>query len=143
MISSAACGTDLIALEVGAELGLRRIVFLPHDPDIFRERSVLDRAPTWGSRYDRAIESVRTAGHLHNLGLAGTGDVLYRATNDAMLAEALRLAEASRLEAVAIVVWNGESRGPEDLTDHFRQMARIRSIPIDEVSTLEHPPSVA
>jgi hypothetical protein len=138
VISSAACGTDLIALETAAELGVRRIVFLPHDPEVFRERSVLDRAPAWGPRFDRVIETVRAAGDLHNLGLSGTGDALYRATNDAMLAETLKVVQTSggTLDALAVIVWNGESRGPDDLTDHFRQMAQIRGLPIEVVDTL-------
>ena len=66
----------------------------------------------------------------------GTGDDIYRATNDAIQSEALRLAASSRLEAMAIVVWNGESRGPNDVTDHFRQMAAIRELPIEVVMTI-------
>lgn len=136
MVSSAACGTDLIALEVARDLGIRCIVFLPHDADTFRERSVVDRAPAWGERYDRVIDALRPARDLHELSGLGTGDDIYRATNDAIQSEALRLAASSRLEAMAIVVWNGESRGPNDVTDHFRQMAAIRELPIEVVMTI-------
>ena len=69
------------------------------------------------------------------MNIPGAGDAIYRATNDAIQSETLRLAAAGRLHAVAIVVWNGESRGPTDLTDHFRQMAAIRELPIEVVLT--------
>jgi hypothetical protein len=136
LVASAACGADLAALEIAEQLRIRRVVFLPHDPETFRERSVVDRAPDWGSRYDRVIEALRAAGDLHVLNAPGSGDAAYRATSDALLSETLKLAATSHVPAIAIVVWDGESRGPDDFTDHFRQSAAIRELPIEEVGTL-------
>jgi hypothetical protein len=138
MVSSAACGTDLIALEIGAELGLRRIVFLPHVPEVFRTRSVIDRAPEWGPRFDRAIKEVRAARDLRILNAKEPDDGIYRATNVAVVAEvaAIAAASAGQLVPLAIVVWNGTARGATDVTEHFRQAASARDLPIETVSTL-------
>ena len=42
LVSSAACGADLIGLEEAERLGLRRRIILPFTPTEFRNRSVSD-----------------------------------------------------------------------------------------------------
>ncbi len=41
LVCSAACGADLLALEVAGDLGLRRRIVLPFERDRFREISVI------------------------------------------------------------------------------------------------------
>ena len=43
LVSSAACGADLLALDVAGSLDMRRRVVLPYSPERFRETSVTDR----------------------------------------------------------------------------------------------------
>jgi hypothetical protein len=37
---------------------------------------------------------------------------------------------------MAVIVWEGRSRGSNDVTDHFRRMAQVRGLCIKEISTL-------
>lgn len=43
LVSSAACGTDLLALDLAGELSIERYVLLPAKPEVFRSSSVTDR----------------------------------------------------------------------------------------------------
>ena len=141
VVSSAACGADLVALEVAGTLELRRIVVLPWGRERFRERSVVDRSQTWGERYDRVLDEVEAAGGLRVLALEEDGEAAYAATNEAILSEARELGgkagkggEAHRV--VAVPVWDGQSRGPSDFTEQFVDAARALGLEVREVRTL-------
>jgi len=138
IVSSAACGTDLIALEVAGDLGLRRVVVLPQAPAAFRATSAADRGESWGRRFDGVIAEVLAAGDLRILDPAQAGNAGYSAANELVLSTASDLAGRGngRPRPFAIVVWNGESRGEGDLTIAFRARARTRGFDVIEVSTL-------
>lgn len=55
LICAAACGADLLALEVAGELGISTHIILPFAPELFRLTSVVDRPGDWGPRYDQLI----------------------------------------------------------------------------------------
>ena len=119
------------------------MVVLPYAPDVFRERSVVDRPGEWGPAYDTLIaESLSGLVELVILHSAQSPDESYRAfaaTNTAIIDRAEQLArEASERESIlAVVVWDGASRGPDDLTDEFRRQALARAVPVVEVSTVD------
>jgi hypothetical protein len=138
VVSSAACGADLIALDIAGRLGLRRIVILPHDQRAFRARSVVDRGEEWGPRFDRVMRETAEAGGLQILNLSGEEEARYRATNDAVVAHAIEVAAASPgdWQARAVVAWDGRARDDRDITAHFKRAALARGLPVDEVSTL-------
>ena len=141
VVASAACGADLVALEVAGSMGLRRVVVLPWERERFRQQSVVDRDGAWGERYDRVLDEVEADGGLRVLGLCDDGDSAYTATNEAILNEARELAGADvepgeAGSVVAIPVWDGESRGPGDITSHFIDAARARRLDVREVRTL-------
>ena len=52
LVTSAACGADLLALSSAADLRLRRRVVLPFAPALFRQTSVTDRPGEWGPVFD-------------------------------------------------------------------------------------------
>jgi hypothetical protein len=141
VVSSAACGADLVALEVAGAMRLRRVVVLPWERDRFRERSVADRGQTWGERYDRVVDEVHADGDLRVLGMDDNGDAAYAATTEAILEQARELAgeEDERGEGngvVAIPVWEGQSRGPGDFTEQFIDTAHALGLRVREVRTL-------
>ena len=135
LVSAAACGADIMALEAADELGLRRRVVLPSAPEIFRATSVIDRAGDWGARYDRIIAAVKAAGGLVVIRDARAGD--YFQTNYDILDEAARAAAGAGLPLAVIVVWNGFSRGDDDVTAHFLAEARQRALPVTEILTVD------
>src|SRR5688500_11638506 len=56
LVSSAACGADLLAQAAAGLLGIRRLVILPFERDRFRETSVTDRPGDWGQAYERLLD---------------------------------------------------------------------------------------
>ena len=143
LVCAAARGADLLALDVAGALGIRRCVVLPSDAASFRASSVVDGLTgkdqagyEWGAIFDRIVEAVRQNGDLIVCPGQTTSQESYLAANLAILDEAARLAVATGEEAKAIVVWNLESRGPNDVTAAFRDEAAIRGFRIEEISTL-------
>lgn len=145
LVSSAACGADLIGQEVARDLRLRRIVVLPYPIDVFRERSVTDRPGDWGPLYDEIIGGLgRQNGELVELNEPQQSDAsqqAFMAVNKEILERAEHLVEhiddGERM--LAVVVWDGASRGPDDLTNHFRREASARGAKVVEVSTTDRP----
>jgi hypothetical protein len=136
LVSSAACGADLLALEEAGLLGLRRKVVLPFSQEKFRLTSVIDRPGNWGSLYDKAIEEIEAKGDLIVLecGLEGAA---YVKTNHTIIEKAIALGNDLEYPVSAVRVWEGKSRGAEDLTDEFGLYAKKRGIPlIEDVPTL-------
>ena len=136
LVSSAACGADLLALDVAGALGIRRRIVLPFEPERFRHTSVVDRAGQWGSLYDRIIEEVGTSGDLVVWQGQAEGDDVYAAITSVLLEEAAELARHSDGSVTAVLVWDGQRRGSDDLSFAFGKEARRRGFRIVEVSTL-------
>jgi hypothetical protein len=135
LVCSAACGADLIALDLAGCLRLRRRVVLPFAADRFRASSVTDRPGDWGPLFDRVIGALAATGDVATLGLDPGDDDAYAAANHAILDEAERLAGDDASNVVAVVVWEGGSRGRGDLTEAFANSARARGHPVNEVLT--------
>jgi len=129
LVSSAACGADLLALTEAGKLGLRRRIVLPFERPRFRTTSVTDRPGDWGSVYDQVLDEVEEDGDLvilKNL----PDDEAYSIVNGAILNEAVALGDAGREEVSAVLVWDGVSRGDDDLTEHFGAEARKRGLAV-------------
>jgi hypothetical protein len=133
---SAACGADLVGLEVAGELHLRRRVILPFSEAQFREGSVVDRPGDWGPLYDEVVSEVKAAGDLVFL-KEMPEDEAYVAANLAILDEAAGVAKESGDAVTAALIWNKQSRGADDITEQFGTEARKRGWRVIEVSTLE------
>jgi hypothetical protein len=134
LVSSAACGADLLALEAAGTLGIRRRVILPFDVDRFRDASVIDRPGNWGTVFDAQIAEVQAAGDLIVLD-APVGDAAYAHANAAILDEGDALAASAAAERVALIAWDGSSRGPDDVTAHFRDEALSRRWRVQDIPT--------
>lgn len=136
LVSSAACGADLLALEAAGNLGLRRRIILSFEPERFRIASVTDRPGDWGALYDQIISEVKTVGDLVLLNEEKDDDATFIRTNGVILDEAQKLAQEADAETVlAVLVWEGKSRGAGDITAAFANEARARSIPVTEITT--------
>jgi hypothetical protein len=123
LVSSAACGADLIALEEAERLGLRRRIVLPFPPERFLETSVTDRPGNWGSVYDPLIAVARQDGDLIVLG-DQESDEAYAAANEVIVREATALGRISApCRVLAVVVWEGARRVGTDITQDFRILA--------------------
>jgi len=136
LVSSAACGADLIALEVARTLSIRRRVVLPSEPAAFRASSIVDRPGNWGEIFDRTIVEVSKAGDLVVKRDLPAGDEGYLAVNRVILDEAIALAGGHAPAVAAVVVWEGPRSG-SDATRSFAEEARHRGILVIEVPTIE------
>jgi hypothetical protein len=136
LVCSAACGSDLLALGVAGDLGIRRRVVLPFARSLFYETSVGDRPGDWGECYNRVLDEVERQRDLVILGYEQADPTAYTRTNAAIVDEALKVAKEEGRPAGALVVWDGRSRGTEDLTAHFLDEARGKGMPLLEVLTL-------
>ena len=135
LVSSAACGADLIALSEAGQLGLRRRVILPLERRRFRETSVTDRPGDWGRLFDQILNEVAKAGDLVLL-QNPPDDEPYTAANQAILDEAVALGKTLHQPVSAILVWDGISRDDHDLTEEFGAEARKRGLAVTEVHTI-------
>jgi hypothetical protein len=124
LVSSAACGADLLALEEAERLGVQRRIVLPFPPERFRDTSVVDRPGDWGPLFDRILAAARAACDLVVLEADAAGDdAAYAAANAAIIAEAESLAEKGKYRLVAALVWEGAARPQGDATGEFQSLA--------------------
>jgi hypothetical protein len=121
LVCAAACGADLLALQVALELGLTAHVVLPFDPTLFRRTSVVDRPGNWGPSYDLLIAHAKRQHLLTVLHLPEGEQHTYEQGNDALIAKAQELSLPTGPSPTSVVVWDGASRGADDVTQHFRQ----------------------
>ena len=148
LVSSAANGADLIALQVARELGMRTRIVLPCSVAEFRKCSVMDRPGLeWGVLYDALIADAASRNDLVVLDAGTNNHASFVAANTRMIDEARRLAAATGNESqrshdstpgnlVGVVVWDGTSRGSDDITASFVEHLKNARIPIRHVSTL-------
>lgn len=131
LVSSAACGADLLALEVAGKKHVTRYVLLGAEPAVFRKESVTDRPGNWGAKFDQVMKSAKVEVLKLPAGQEG-----YLQTNLDLLNRAQALAKQLGTSVEALVIWNEEARGADDVTAHFLTEARQRKIPVTEISTL-------
>lgn len=142
VVASAACGADLLALQVAGEMGLRRRIVLPFARDEFRAASVTDRPGEWGALYDSICDEVEAAGDLVVLNIPGDPDAAFAVASERIIEEAMQMAEEQgnkqRLGGgvVALVVWDQVPRGADDLTVAFAKDAVAHKMPVVSISTL-------
>jgi hypothetical protein len=127
LVSSAACGSDLIGLEEAERIKIRRRIVLPFSPDKFRATSVVDRPGDWGPGFDRLVAHAAAQGDLvvDERG-ENDGDAAYAEVTQLILDEAKALARTiagGPHRLVAVVVWEGRPRPGNDLTDDFKTAA--------------------
>ena len=134
LVSSAACGADLLALAEACKLGLRRRVILPFDRDRFRSVSVTDRPGDWGPLFDSELDDAQEHGDLV-IAPAVPEEIAYLETTHIIIDETLSLARALRQTAVAIRVWEGKTRGEGDLTEEFGEYAQMKGLEVFDVMT--------
>jgi len=132
LVSSAACGADILGQEAAREARLTRRVVLPFARHDFRKTSVADRGGDWAGRFDRIMEDIETI----VLDFDPGADGAYAAANHAILDEAVAMATDLEQAVTALVVWNGQSRGEDDLTNAFAGEAKRRGLPVVEVLTV-------
>ena len=124
LVSSAACGADLVAQEAAGALAIRSRIILPFERNQFRKSSVVDRPGNWGPLFDRVIAEAESRQDLISLNLELESDSSYLQANQAILDDARSQAAVHGDELIAVLVWNCKSRGAGDITNAFGNTAR-------------------
>lgn len=138
VISSGACGTDLLAMQAAETLQVLKTMVLPFKAETFKMTSVIDRPGDWGFVFDNLVTELRQSGHLIELDLDKDDPDVYTKTNLHLLDEAEKLATKDRHRAVmAMIVWEGKPRGTGDTTHHFMLEAQKRNFRIREIRSNE------
>lgn len=144
LVSSAACGADLIALDVAGDIGIERHVILPFAPAVFRSTSVMDRPGNWGKLFDRIIHEVSSEERLAVREFDPTDPAAYSAVNGLIIDNAVAVCQntnRSKLrECWALLVWDGAPRDSADTTADFRLRAIGAGLPVLELRTTANPP---
>jgi hypothetical protein len=136
LVCSAACGADLVALREAGALGMRRRIVLPFGRAEFRESSVIDRPGDWGPTYDTILDQLTSANDVVIMQGQPGDNAAYDAANPRILDEAHVLARSRNEETCAVVVWEGKSRGDDDMTAGFAAEARRRGLRVFDVLTI-------
>jgi hypothetical protein len=125
VVSSAACGADLLTLVEAERLHVGRRIVLPFPREAFRARSVVDRPGEWGDAFDRLAAGAEVEGNL--IILDADPARAFAAANSMILEEAAGLAgslsRGGPLRRLALIVWDGAPRPGSDATEDFRQQA--------------------
>ena len=119
LVSSAARGADILAIEAARALGIPNLIILPFEKEKFRETSVVDGTPEWGLRFDSVVREAELV-----VIAADPSMSPYRAASHEIVREAKRRAAEQHARFLAIAVWDGQSRGKDDHTAGFLDMAR-------------------
>lgn len=134
VVTAAAAGSDLLVLQEALRLGLAVHVVLPSARDVFRERSVADRGPSWTAAYEQVLDAVAARADTcvlveHDLPETTEG---YRRGNQALLDHARRL--DGRDETLAVAVRPRARQDPPSITDDLVDRAvaqRVAWIDLD------------
>lgn len=148
IVCGAACGADLIALDVAGELGLHCRIILSSEPENFRKTSVTDRPGDWGKIFDEIYRTLKDSGNVVLLKSNAHNDDIYIEANEKIIDEAVSLNKLinSKLNSdvsqnqvddaiLIVIVWEGSSRGEDDITLNFANTGRSRGFEVVEVLT--------
>jgi hypothetical protein len=136
VVTSAACGADLIVLDAARALAIPASIVLPFGSRSFRQTSVVDRPGDWGSLYDELIAAAETSGSLLTLNFDPHDAQAYMAANRVILERAAAAAAAPHPSVAARGIWDGRPRGEGDVTMAFRTEAERKGFAVHEISTL-------
>lgn len=121
LVCSAACGADLIALDLAKKAGLRYRVILPFSIERFRQSSVVDRPGDWGPLFDQLVKDIPDS-ELIVLPELANDDEAYDYANKEIVRQAAMMAAPGT--GLAIAVWEGQPRQGSDATASFLQLAK-------------------
>ncbi len=147
LVSSGACGADLIALDAAGESGIKRKMVLPFEGAKFRKTSVIDRPGNWGELFDKIYQELTANSNVVDANYQEDDENVYEKANfdilntaDAVYKESTtktgKLTETDNDKKVAIIIWEGQPKSSNDTTDHFRQEAIKRNYEIIEINSL-------
>lgn len=132
LVCSAACGADLIALDLAKKNSIRYRIVLPFSVERFRQSSVVDRPGDWGLLFDQIMREVPDE-ELIVMQEVASDDEAYERANKEIVRQAVMTAAPET--ALAIAVWEGRPRQEGDATASFLQLAKDAGMKIKIVGS--------
>lgn len=123
LVCSAACGADLVALDVASRLNISSHIILPFSVAEFKRISVTDLPGNWGPIYDRIISEVLEHGSLQLLGYDIDDNLAFSKANKAIIKQAKSLVKENFV-VLGVAVWEGKSHSKIDATREFLELAQ-------------------
>ncbi len=140
LVCSAACGADLIALDIAGQLNISRKMVLPFDAETFRSSSVTDRPGNWGELFDTVYKELHGESNVIILNYDKEDNDAYEKTNFDILNIADLISEKQNetgdRKKSALIIWEGAPKDSNDTTEHFRTEAIKRNYEIEEINCL-------
>lgn len=138
LVSSAACGADLLAQKAARKLRIKQHIILPFERKRFRKTSVTDRPSDWGELFDSICDEVEEKGNLIVLeGFENDEKKAYSAVTTEILKQAEVLQKICENEDIlAVIVWEGKAKDETDETVAFSEKARARRIVVEQILTI-------
>ena len=138
LVSSAACGADLLAQKAARDLEIDQHIILPFEREKFRTTSVIDRPGNWGDLFDRICDEVEREENLIVLENSGNDEEkAYSAVTTEILNQAESLKENHENEEIlVVVVWEGKAKDEKDETAAFAEKAGLRNLRLEQILTI-------
>lgn len=135
LVSSAACGVDLLAQKAARELGIERHIILPFEREKFRKTSVTDRPGDWGKLFDEICDEAEADGNLIVLKDQTDEAKAYSAVTIAILEYTENL-PSNKEKVLAVAVWEGKAKDDSDETASFIRQSKMKNIEVKVISTV-------
>jgi hypothetical protein len=137
LVSSAACGADLLALKAAKELKIEQHIILPFERGRFRKTSVIDRPGDWGELFDEICDDAERGGNLIVLkGFENDETKAYSVVTAKILDYAKSL-QAGEEKVLAVAVWDGKPKNKGDETAAFIEKAEMKNFEVASISTTD------
>ncbi|MCD9186228.1 MAG: hypothetical protein LUM44_07330 [Pyrinomonadaceae bacterium] len=135
LVSSAACGADLLAQKAARELKIDRRIILPFNRVKFRKTSVTDRPGNWGELFDEICDEAKREGKMIFIrGFKNNEEKAYAAVTTKILKRAKSLRSEDET-IMAVAVWEGTAKNESDETASFIEQAKKLNIRTEEILT--------
>lgn len=134
---SAACGADLLCLEVARELGAETHIVLPFPPAAFRRASVDFAGGDWGDRFERALagaDSVTIASDHQASGSVAT----FEYANLILTGMGALRAQLLQTELRALAVWDPSAPGLSGGAAALTALWQAQGLPVEQVQLSQH-----
>ncbi|MER9935140.1 hypothetical protein [Mesorhizobium sp. M0088] len=135
LVCSAACGADLIALQVAIEQNIPRRILLPFEPQKFRSSSVTDRPGNWGEIFDYVLEQTPSE-DVVNLELTNKDpNKNYSLVTREIVKQTSIIAKAADLSPTTLLVWDSLPRHTGDATQDMLEVSKSAGFEVHHIQT--------
>jgi hypothetical protein len=153
LVSSGACGADLLGLEVAIKLKISCYLILPFEKEIFVSKSVSDcfKNEMWEAVFNKIYTSLEEQQKITILSISPEDEDKYQKTNKAILNKVESLSASLKKteeylssnlkpQKIALILWEGKPKAKEidttDYTENLLESAKEMGFETEVINTL-------